>query len=89
MSGAFRHIHELLQKTLARFEASTVRAETIQRILEDEFHTSFNKKDIVLRDKELRIKAHPLIKNEIMLRRVKLLERFARECGAGAIVSVH
>jgi hypothetical protein len=89
MSGAFRHIHELLQKTLARFEASTVRAETIQRILEDEFHTPFNKKDIVLRDKELRIKAHPLIKNEIMLRRVKLLERFARECGAGTIVSVH
>jgi hypothetical protein len=88
MGGAFRHIHELLQKTLAKYEASSVRAETIQKILEDEFHTPFNKKDFVLKDKELRIKAHPLIKNEIVLRREKLLKRFAEVCGAGSIVSI-
>ena len=88
MGGTFRHIHELLQKTLAKYEASSVRVETIQKILEEELHTPFNKKDLVLKDKILRIKTHPLIKNEIVLRRTKLLERFAKECGPTTITSI-
>jgi hypothetical protein len=81
-------IKDALNKTRTRLVASHEYQELASQIIASELGVEEREIKLVFKEDKVIVKAHPMIKSELFLKKEKILLKLSHLCGKGSITSI-